>query len=578
MINLNSTSRPARRLRPFTACLFLGLLISGCSTAYYRKSADKEVYKIVQGKQQTALGHTNEFTIDTRYSSRDPYDVKAPEIVQDRDREEKQKLTLPEALLMGVQNSPQYQLRKENLYISGLNLTRERYNYRPQFFGRSTATYDRLSNGERSGRVNSDFGLDQALKTGGSIGLAIANDLLRFYTGDPRRSAVSTFSATLFQPLLRGAGADIATENLTQAERNVIYEIRDFSYYQSTFAVSIVTTYLTLLQQQDVVRNEYDNYLSLVRVRERAEALGVDRMAALEVDQARQQELSARSRYIIAVERYQQSMDQFNITLGLPLGYQLNLDESAMKEVDTLGLLQVPLSEKEAYGLALTNRLDLINQIDAFEDIQRKIKVAANRLKTDLNIVSSASLESDRPTDYAQFDINDYRASVGLQLDLPIDRLLERNAYRSSLLAFERQIRTLALFLDDVRDSIRQGLRSLEQARQNYQIQTVARDLAVRRVENMEILQQAGQAIIRDVLDAQSDLLSANNAVTLTLLNYHITRLRLVLDVGIIKTDEEKFWLKDQVAVYKPAAGATDVPAQTGASTDLISPDKLFEK
>jgi outer membrane protein TolC len=287
--------------------------------------------------------------------------------------------------------------------------------------------------------------------------------------------------------------------------------------------------------------------------------------------------LSARSRYIIAVEGYQRNMDQFNITLGLPLGHQLNLDEKAMEEIDALGLLAVPIAEKEGFGLALTNRLDLINQIDIFEDSQRKIKIAADRLKADLNIVSSASLESERPTDYAEFDINDYRASVGLQLDLPIDRLLERNAYRSSLLAFERQIRTLALFLDNVRNAIREDLRTLEQARQNYEIQRVAQDLAGRRVDNMRILQQAGQAIIRDVLDAQSDLLSANNAVTLTLLNYHLTRLRLLRDLGIMKSDDEKFWLKDHITLYKGAAAAAQAKA-TGASTELIPPDKLFEK
>jgi hypothetical protein len=166
-------------------------------------------------------------------------------------------------------------------------LTRERREFKPQFFASSTATGERSSSGDKSVRVASRAGADQLFKTGGRLGIDIANDLLRFYTGDPRRTAVSSISANLVQPLLRGAGTQIAAENLTQAERNVIYEVRNFSHYQNTFAVDVVSTYFRLLQQQDNVRNQYNNYLSLIAFREQAQDLAVDRLAAIQADQVR---------------------------------------------------------------------------------------------------------------------------------------------------------------------------------------------------------------------------------------------------------------------------------------------------
>ena len=400
--------------------------------------------------------------------------------------------------------------------------------------------------------------------------------LLRFYTGDPRRSAVSTISLSLTQPLLRGAGAKIAAENLTQAERNVIYEIRTFSYYQDTFAFDIVSTYLRLLQQQDTVRNQYANYQSRTNLRARTVALAVDRLAPIQADQAKQEELAAKNSYILAVDRYRNSLDQFKITLGLPMGFDIQLDENALKEIEAIGLLPVPLTESEAFQTALDRRLDLLNEIDIFEDSKRKIKIAADRLKPDLNLFADASLQSDRPTDYATFDLNDYRLSGGVQLNLPINRLLERNSYRSALLSFERQIRALALFLDDLKSDVRADLRTLDQARQSYEIQTNAKALADQRVDSTELQQAAGRVQVRDVLEAQTARVQAYNAATAALVDYHLTRLRMLLDLGSLKTDKEKFWLKPgELSGVQASQAAAPQAAPLDA---LITPEQLFEK
>ncbi|HVY71021.1 MAG TPA: hypothetical protein VHH73_13900, partial [Verrucomicrobiae bacterium] len=285
--------------------MLVTLFLTGCTARHYRQSADREVYGILGQKEKKTLGKTNEFTIDTRYSKRDPLTIRSGEIQQDRLQTGELKPSLSEALKFAVENSRDYQLQKESLYLTALALTTERYNFRPHIFAGLTGSLARDVNGDRVGNLNSRAGVTQALKTGGSIGLNIVNDLMRYYTGDPRRSAVTTISMNLVQPLLRGAGTEIATENLTQSERNVVYAIRGFSRYQNTFALGIISTYYRLLQQKDIVRNEYNNYQTLVQARERAEALGRDRLPEIQVDQARQDELSAKNRYVVAVQDFQ---------------------------------------------------------------------------------------------------------------------------------------------------------------------------------------------------------------------------------------------------------------------------------
>lgn len=558
----------------FFALPALVFLLAGCTARQYQRRADKEVYKIIQEKQKSALGATNEFSIDTPYSSRKPADIKAQEIIDQRLNETKQTLTLPDALRIALESNRQYQLRKETLYLTTLTLTRERFAYVPQFFAGSTVTGERSSTGEESVRAANRFGFDTLFKTGGRVSLDLANDLLRFYTGSRGDSAVSTIALSLSQPLLRGAGAKIAAENLTQAERNVIYEIRSFSYFQHTFAFDIMQTYLRLVQQQDTVKNQYNNFRSRVSLRERSEALAFDRLAPFQADLAAQEELAARNSYILSVQRYRDSLDQFKITLGLPVGYDIRLDENALMELEGIGLLPVPVTDERAVKIALERRPDLLNEIDLFEDSKRKIVVAKDRLKPDLLLFANASLDSQGPTDYARFDFNDYRLNGGVSLDLPLNRKLERNSYRTSIISFERQLRALALFLDNLKSDLRSDMQTLDQSRQSYEIQVRAKALADRRVESNELMLQAGRIQVRDVVDAQTARVQAYNAATAALVDYHLTRMRLLLDLGLLKTEKQKFWLD---AGELPGAVENVTSTPPAASNQLITPEELFQ-
>lgn len=557
--------------------LAAGVIYSGCGTTHYRNSADKEVYKIIN-KKETALFSTNSsFSINTRYSARPPKEIKNVEILHERLMAPKRTINLTDALKIAVESNRSYQFRKETLYLTALTLTRARYDFTPMFFASGTATANRTATGDQYGQMQSSVSMQQLANSGAKIVVSVANDILRYYTGDPRAVNSTLMTISLNQPLLRGAGAAIVAENLTQAERDVIYAIRDFRHYQRTFAVDVITAYWRLLQQKDAVRNQYNSYRNLVAARERAEALSRDRLPAYQVDQARQNELSAKSSYILSIQRYQAALDRFKITLGLPSGTDLGLDDSALADLHAIGLIPVSLPDARAFEIAVERRLDLLNEVDKFEDSKRKIVVTANRLKADLNIFANASLASQGATDYTKFNLKDYQAGAGVTLNLPLNRLVERNDYRAALVSFERQIRTLSQVLDDTRNEIRDDLRAIEQARQDYQIQKTATELANQRVEGATLLLQAGRAQIRDLLEAQSAQVAAQNAVTQTLVDFHVARLQLLIDLGILQMERERFWLADQPIPQKAGAPAA-APAIAPMNGEVIPPEKLFGK
>jgi len=301
--------------------LAVAVLAGGCSATHYRNSADKEVYQIIQDVDKRVFGATNIFTIDTLYSRRKPKEIRPAEIIDDRSKTNRRVLNLDQALDLAVEYSREYQTEKEQLYLTALSLTGARYEFGPQFFATSTAQIDGSPSSADVGSVHSQIGVGQLLKTGGRLGLALGNDLVRYFTGKPdlvaRDSAINTLSVDLTQPLLRGFGINNPlVEQLTQSERNVVYAVRSVSLFQQQFAVTTVSGYFNLLTQKDIVRNNYQNYTNRVETTKYLEARAVDRERRSSVDDARNAELGAERAYLDSLASYLTSLDAFKLLLA----------------------------------------------------------------------------------------------------------------------------------------------------------------------------------------------------------------------------------------------------------------------
>jgi outer membrane protein TolC len=606
----NSLDGSSNRQTPVRHILWgvaISVLLSACTAKYHRHAADKQAYRIIQQVEQRIFGRTNAFDIATAYSSRKPEEITPDELIDDRTQTNRRVLTLDDALRLAVTNSRDYQAAKETLYLTALSLTGAKHVFTPRFFASSEAsltrdfrevTHRRVSIGTNGGvvftnvstrvgiddktvgRIRSEIGVSKAFASGGSFTITLANDILNdiflYYTGDPQRSIISSISVNLAQPLLAGFGQNSAmVENLTQASRNVIYAVRDHAFFQDEFALGIVNDYFRLLSQKDTIRNNYANYLSRVDATKRLEARAQDREQVSAVDQTRQAELSAKNTYVNSVADYFTQLDEFKITLGLPLGERIFLDDSALTQVRETGLVPTSLNPAEAYKVGVQRQLPILNAIDEFEDSKRKVRIFADALKPGLDLFADASLDSERPTDYTEFDPNKIRADVGLRLDLPLDRVFERNEYRSALVSFEFELRQLTLQLDRLQDRIEEGVRTLEQRQQTFFIQTNALALANRRVESSTLLLQAGRAEARDLIEAQDAQLRAQNDVIRALVGYQEARLQLMLDIGALDTDKPQFWLKDHLPGFLPEMAP--VPAAPDlAERPVVPPEELF--
>jgi outer membrane protein TolC len=513
------------------ACAWL----AGCSTAYYKKSADKEVYSIIDGKSSKVPGMEAGFKLDEDKDGFEQLDLvkaalegKAPP------------LTLADAITIATANSRDYLTQRENVYLAALGLTAARFVWKPHLSGALSGFFQNNS-GDKSVGGNSNFGVTQALSTGGDVALTLSSNFLRFLTGDPREAAASTIAATLRQPLWRGAGQRVAQEGLTQAERDMIYALRSFARFRDNFNVQIAQDFYGVLQQKDRVENTRLNYENVTKSRERAEMQAeAGRLKDFEVGQAKQSELSAKDDLVQQQQTYETKLDSFKIELGLPVTAQITLDQEELKQLKIEAENQGRRTREEQAQLATLGRLDLLTAFDNLDDADRKIVVAADNLNPDVDLVASGSL-STPPTQPANFDGNIYNYRVGAEVNLPLNRLNERNAYRASLIAKNRTIRNYTLLRDQVRQQVYGDWRTLDQQRVSCEIQQISVELANRQVENTTLSIEAGRATMRDQLDAQAAQLSATLNLTSTLVGYRIAQLSLWRDTGTLTFKDGRF-------------------------------------
>jgi outer membrane protein TolC len=504
------------------------LIAAGCSPEHYKAEADKEVYEIINGKWKDDFGQKANYTISDVAPS--PNDVQVDKVLP-----ASRVISLAKAVATATAHNREYQQQKEQLYLTALDLTLARHRFARQWFGTIDASFLRDSQ-DRSVSYNASTGFNQLLADGAAVSASLALDWAQFLTGDPRTTMRSFLSAQVTQPLLRGSGRKIVQENLTQAERNALYQIRSFNRYRQSFVVSTIDAYYRVLQRKDEVTNAENDYKSRVDSRERVEMEAqAGRKPPFEVDQAKQSELTARDNLLRSQQRYEFQLDEFKIMLSLPTDAEVVLDQNELDVLRETGVTEPNYTPETAVETALAQRLDLANSRDAVDDAERKVVVAADNLGAELNLIGSANVTSPGATEYRRLEFQRGTYTLGLEADLPFERKAERNAYRESVIALTQRQREHENDVDQVKLGVRDAYRTLREEAESYRTQQISLDLAKERVQSTTMLLQAGRVTTRDWLDSQDALLRAQNSLTAALVAHAVTKLSFFRDIGILQ-------------------------------------------
>jgi outer membrane protein TolC len=513
-------------VRPAAVHTPLALALAACSAASYRADADQQVYGILDRAAAEVTGAARPFTIDRpEHTLRDALLAEPRPVVID----------LARALDVAAENSREFQQEKEALYRAALALTREQHEFALRFAGGTSAEASGVDDDEAVGAVAADLSAAQSSESGGRVVASFVTSFLKDLLHGGSFNGSSILSLAFTQPLLRGAGRRIAREPLTQAERDVIYAMREFERFRAAFAVRVVADYYRALQDIDNLESELANLEGTAKNLERTQALhDSGRISGVDLDRARQQEFTARDRLNNARAQVDATLDRFKLTLGLPTDAQVRPDPAELQRLRDMEIADIDLDEATAVQLALARRLDYRIAVDATEDAARRVLVAEDALHSILDF--SAVLEV--PTDPGQpldFDWDRVGWAAGFDLDLALDRLPERNAYRTALINLQAALRARELAEDSVKAEIRAAQRSLRRSLQSYIIQRDLLRSSELRLERAKDFLEAGRGDTLALLDAQEDLLAAKLDLTGAIVEYALARLELLRDLeGLI--------------------------------------------
>ena len=352
----------------------LMLLPSGCSRKYYRRQADCEAEHLVAERVEhdyrlsdrpvAPAFHSRLADLSdpdcgplppddpaaSRYMSR-PYRSRGSKIWQKRgsleavefdhwsrflpqDDNGVVKLNRERSMELSLLHSREYQSAVENVYLAALPVSLQRFAFDTQWAGGVDLLARRQGNDFDTFSERSSLGLRRQFASGGELLADFSNTMVWDFGGGNIRAG-SVLSFQFLQPLMRGAFREIQLEPLTQAERNLLYTVRDFARFRQTFYINTIGNngYLGLLEVAQAIRNQSANLDSLRRNLEEHEALAAaGQVSQFQVDQVYQDYEQGRLSLLTAQATYATQLDAFKLQMGLPPTLEAQLDDTDLQQ------------------------------------------------------------------------------------------------------------------------------------------------------------------------------------------------------------------------------------------------------
>lgn len=274
------------------------------------------------------------------------------------------------AVEVGFINSPVYQEELEDLYLSALRVSFERFRFDTQFFGGTGAFYTadgRIRGGGSSQSVldvQNDLAARRLFASGGELVVGLANSLVWQFSGPNTFATNTLLDFTFVQPLLRAGGRAVVLERLTSSERALLANVRQMEMFRWGFYSRVVAGralppgpvvggpgippppqpvlnaggYLGLLAEQVRIRNLQFNVAGLRVSLDQIEALyDAERLDRLQVDQAREALYRAQSQ-LLGTETvdYADRLDDYKLLLGLPPALEVQITDPLLSRFNLI--------------------------------------------------------------------------------------------------------------------------------------------------------------------------------------------------------------------------------------------------
>ena len=224
----------------------------------------------------------------------------------------------------------------------------------------------------------------------------------------------------------------------------------------------------------------------------------------------------------------------------------------ARARLESVELAIVDVDSNDAFRVAQERRLDWMNVRSSLVDQWRNIEIVADQLRSEMSVNVGGSI-SNTGSNPVKFNGNNAQFTTGLQFDAPLDRFIERNSYRQALISYDQARRNYYAYVDNVHQQLRSSIRAIELAQINFELQRDSVLTSIKRVHSAQLnltKPPTGSSRVGSVntsaealTNALESLLSSQNQIMTTWLQYQSRRMNLMLLMGIFNLDETGRWI-----------------------------------
>ncbi len=446
-------------------------------------------------------------------------------------------LNLAKSVQFAISKSLEYRVAEETYLLLALDLLIQQHIWSPRFFDKVSPQFQSVSlNGTQSTALQlvNDLGVSQKLPYGGQVSADILAQASKQLTNavDTGQASSLDVALALNIPLLRGAGL-VAQEDLIQAKRNMVYGARAFEDFRRRFYVAIFSDFHELVVQQQVISNTRNQINGLRSIVEREDALVASgRQVSFQADLAKQRALFVIDRLSSLEETYRLAIDRFKLRIG----YQT--DAPVVIDTEMLDLDPPIINNERSIANAFEWRLDLQNTRDLVADARRQVDNARNSVLAGADIFATASLLKN-PDFFNGIQLDDSfgNYTIGIAIDLPLDRTIEEVNVRKAQVILEQNDRRYVYAKNNAAVEVRQAIRRIDRALYTLSLQDKNIDIARNRQGSIDAAPD--RATPRDRTDAVDALNTAENDKARALREVQIAILEYLRQTGQLRVSDD---------------------------------------
>ncbi len=360
-----------------------------------------------------------------------------------------------------------------------------------------------------------------------------------FSTFNPAIS--SSLNISLSQPLLRNRGWFITHAPIVIAQRNLKISRANFDAFVNSAMLNAINQYWDVVQARENLKVLRDSQaLAEASYQQNKRALELGALPPLDIFRSESQVAQRKLQVIQAEYQLKQLEDQFRQTIGADLDPRLAaLDLDLYESTASMSNAAAPAAD-EVVKAALQARpeLEALTNQSAIDDAN--LRVAANGLKPDLSfstfyntagrggnsidtstgvpIVTSRGGLGDAFDQLGSLDFPSYGFNV--QLRLPLRNRSAEADWGSALTNQRRTMLQRRQREQDITLQARNAVHQLEQAKLSVAAGQIALDLAQKNLQAEQRKYELGAQTIFFVLDAQTQLSSAQQSLVQAQISY----------------------------------------------------------